>query len=70
MDAVCHQLLNQLSLLQPAGFTYAARPPAATGRRGRQRRVGAAAASSGLDDDDELVTVYGSYAAVTLCDCR
>ncbi|WIA30633.1 hypothetical protein OEZ86_000711 [Tetradesmus obliquus] len=80
MDDACAQLLNQLELLQPPGFIYAAKPPegaARAGRRARQRRVGAAAAAAaaaaggGLDDDDsESATVYGSYAAVTLCDGR
>lgn len=69
-DAVCSQLLNELVLLAPPGFMYAARPPSAAGRAakaGRQRRSGVGAA---LDGDEEKATVYGSYAAVTLCDCR
>jgi hypothetical protein len=75
-DDVCEQLLNQLVLLQLPGFVYAAKPPEGAGRAGRrtrQRRTGAAAAAAagGLDDDDdESATVYGSYAAVTLCDGR
>jgi hypothetical protein len=71
---VCEQLLNQLVLLQPPGFIYAAKPPegaSRAGRRARQRRAGAAAAAAaGLEDDDESATVYGSYAAVMLCDGR
>jgi hypothetical protein len=76
VEDVCEQLLNQLVLLQPPGFVYAAKPPeeaGRAGRRARQRRAGAAAAAAaagGLDDDDESATVYGSYAAVTLCDGR
>lgn len=69
IEAVCAQLLNQLVLLAPPSFIYAAKPPVAAtraARAGRQHRPG-----GGVDDnDEEQATVYGSYAAVTLCDCR
>jgi hypothetical protein len=72
MVDVRKQLLNQLMLLDAPSFIYAAQPsPAAAG--GRRRHAGAAllkaADASGLEDEDS-VTVFGTYAAVTLCDCR
>lgn len=73
MDAVCGQLLNQLVLLAPPGFIYAATPPAAAGRAakaGRQRRGQLGGGGAAAVEDEEQATVYGSYAAVTLCDCR
>lgn len=73
MEGVCSQLLNDLVLLDPPSFIYAARPPVCMlkpGRTGRQR-AGQLAGTVGVqDEDDEQMTVYGSYAAVTLCDCR
>jgi hypothetical protein len=72
MAEVREQLLNQLVLLDPPSFLYAAQPHAANSRR--RKLAGAAAArtagAGGLDDDDDSTTVFGSYAAVTLCDCR
>jgi hypothetical protein len=71
MADVREQLLNQLVLLDPPSFLYAAQPPVASSRR--SKLAGAAvmrtAGAVGLDDDDST-TVFGSYAAVTLCDCR
>jgi hypothetical protein len=69
------RLLNQLALLSgPADFMYAATPPAGPAGGWRRRgltRAAAAGASTALEDDDESSsTVWGSYAAVTLCDCR
>lgn len=72
MGDVREQLLNQLVLLEPPSFMYAAQPPAADSRRGK--RAGGAAGlrggeAAGLEDEDGS-TVFGSYAAVTMCDCR
>lgn len=70
MADVREQLLNQLVLLEPPSFIYAAQPPALNSRR--RKRAGAAlqgGPAAGLEDEDSM-TVYGSYAAVTLCDCR
>jgi hypothetical protein len=70
MGDVREQLLNQLVLLDPPSFMYAAQPPAADSRR--RRRAGGAALKGGEAglEDDEGMTVFGSYAAVTMCDCR
>lgn len=72
MGDVREQLLNQLVLLDPPSFMYASQPPAADSRR--RKRAGAAAGlrggeAAGLEDEDGS-TVFGSYAAVTMCDCR
>eukprot|EP00775_Hariotina_reticulata_P008243 gene8243-8433_t len=75
LPAVCDQLLNQLVLLAPPGFMYAAMPPdvasgygrGGTGRYRRRGRLGAAvAAGATASGDDSDAVVYGSYAAVTL----
>lgn len=63
------KLINQLVLLEPPSFMYAAQPPAASNRH-RKRSSAALSRSAGDSEDDESATVYGSYAAVTLCDCR
>jgi hypothetical protein len=68
---VREQLLNQLVLLEPPSFVYAAQPPAANSRR--RKRTGTAllrGPTDGALDDKESMTVFGSYAAVTICDCR
>jgi hypothetical protein len=79
LPAVCDQLLNQLVLLAPPAFMYVAMPPdvasgfgrGGTGRHRRRGRLGAAAAAGATaQGDDNDAVVYGSYAAVTLCDCR
>jgi hypothetical protein len=68
---VREQLFNQLMLLKPPSFIYAARPPAANNRR--RKGTGAAllrGPSDGALEDEESMTVFGSYAALTICDCR
>lgn len=69
MDDVREQLLNQLVLLEPASFMYAAQPPAASSRRRKHAGSMLFRAPDAAADDDST-TVFGSYAAVTLCDCR
>lgn len=69
MDDVREQLLNQLVLLEPASFMYAAQLPAASSRRRKHAGSVLLRAPDTAADDDSL-TVFGSYAAVTLCDCR
>lgn len=69
MDDVREQLLNQLVLLEPASFMYAAQPPAASSRRRKRAGSVLLRAPDAVADDDNT-TVFGSYAAVTLCDCR
>jgi hypothetical protein len=71
MVDVREQLLNQLVLVKPPSFVYAAQPPAANNRR--RKRTGAAllrGASEVAVEDEESMTVFGSYAAVTICDGR
>lgn len=71
MVDVREQLLNQLVLLEPPSFVYTAQPPTANSRR--RKRTGAAllqGPNDGALADEDSMTVFGSYAAVTICDCR
>lgn len=68
----CYMLLNQLMLLRPPAFIYAALPShPASGRsvHTRKRLMGAGGAGAMADDDDECA-VYGCYSAVMTSDCR
>jgi len=69
MSDVRDKLINQLVLLEPPSFMYAAQPPAASTRH-RKRASAALTRGAADSEDNESATVYGSYAAVTLCDCR
>lgn len=66
------QLLNQLVLSDPLTFIYAGQPPPTSSRQ--RKRSGAAllkdAGGAAATSIDETAAVFGSYAAVTLCDCR
>ena len=64
------KLLNLLVLLDPSSFIYAAQPPAASSRRRKRAGVSLLQQGDGGTNMEDETTVYGSYAAVTLCDCR
>jgi hypothetical protein len=76
VDNVCAALLNNLELLQPPGFIYAAQAPDTTSLLGQPGRGSAArrarlqdrAAAAGGVGSQDVATVYGTYAAVMLAD--
>jgi hypothetical protein len=66
--SMVEQRCNQLTLLQPPSFIYAATPPAAAPTSALLQSSRARPAEEDLDD--ETLVVYGCYAAVMLCDIR
>lgn len=74
MSDVQEELLNQLMRLDPTSFIYAAQPPccnnSSSSSRRRKRAGGALLRGADAGDVDDGSTVFGSYAAVSLCDCR
>ncbi len=69
MDETFEHMMTSLSLLQPPMFIYSASPPG-DGSPRRTNRIGRGRAGATHVEDEEGVQVFGSYAAVTLADCK